>query len=34
MLTSSNFKMKFIFAIVGNIAITTVKFVNKVGAKI
>ena len=31
--TSSNFKMTFSFAIVSNIAITTLKFVNKVGAK-
>ena len=34
MLTSPNFKMTFSFAIVSNIAITTLKFVNKVGAKI
>ena len=34
MLTSPNFKMTFGFAIVSNIAITTLKFVNKVGAKI
>ena len=34
MLTSSNFKMTFSFAITGNIAITTLKLVNKVGAEI
>ena len=34
MLTSSNFKMTCNFAIVSNIAITTLKFVNKVGAKL
>ena len=33
MLTSPNFKMTFSFAIVSNIAITTLKFINKVGAK-
>ena len=31
--TSPNFKMTFSFAIVSNIAITTQKFINKVGAK-
>ena len=34
MLTSFNFKMMFTFAIVSNISITTLKFVNKMGAKI
>ena len=34
MLTRLNFKMTFIFVIVSNIAIATLKFVNKVGAKI
>ena len=34
MLTSPNVKMNFSFAIENNIAITTHKFVNKVGAKI
>ena len=33
MLTSPNFKMTFSFATVSNIAITTLKFINKVGAK-
>ena len=33
MLTSPNFKMTFIFAIVSNIGITTLKFINNVGAK-
>ena len=32
--TSSNFKMKFSFAIVSNIAITTLKFINNVRANI
>ena len=34
MLTNSNFKMTLSFTMVSNIAITTLKFVNKVGAKI
>ena len=34
MLTSSNLKITFSFGIVSKIAITTLKFVNKVGAKI
>ena len=34
MLNSRNFKILFSFPIVGNIAITTLKFVNKVEAKI
>ena len=34
MLTSPTFEMTFIFAIVSNIAITTLKFVNKMGAKL
>ena len=33
MLTNPNFKMTFIFAIVSNIGITTLKFINIVGAK-
>ena len=33
MLTSPNFKMTFSFAVISNIAITTLKFINKVGAK-
>ena len=33
MLTSPNFKMTFSFATISNIAITTLKFINKVGAK-
>ena len=33
MLTNPNFKMTFSFAIVGNITITTLKLINKVGAK-
>ena len=33
MLTSPNFKMTFSFAIVSIIAITILKFINKVGAK-
>ena len=33
-LTGQNFKMMFSFAIISNIAVTTLKFVNKVGAKI
>ena len=34
MLTSPSFKMTFSFAIVSNISITALKFVNKVGVKI
>ena len=34
MLTSLKFNVTFSFAIVSNIAITTLKFVNNVGAKI
>ena len=34
MLTGSNFKMTFTFAIVSDITITTLKFVNKMGVKI
>ena len=34
MLTSSNFEMTLSFVIVSNIAITALKFVNMVGAKI
>ena len=34
MLTNSNFKMTLSFTMVSNIAITTLKFVNRVGAKI
>ena len=33
MLISPNFKMTFSFAILSNIAITTLKFKNKVGTK-
>ena len=33
MLTNPNFMMTFSFTIVSNIAITTLKFVNKVGVK-
>ena len=33
MLTSPNFRMTFNFAIVNDIAITTLKYTNKVGAK-
>ena len=33
MLTSPNVKMTFSFTIISNIAITTLKFINKVGAK-
>ena len=33
MLTSPNFKMPLSFAIVSNIAIATLKFINKEGAK-